>query len=154
MSEPVDTPDEYVVDGLETHVDEIDGLVNPEEAGQSPPGTRAGTQEQRAERWERLTSLFTDLRDEIVEYDHVLKMKAGYVQGSAATDLDHKVGFVIVTGVGGFTGGLPDEITEKTRNEELRLLDTEVGDRYSEHGEAVSFLFSLPAMEPEEPDFP
>jgi len=153
MSETVDTPDEYVADDLETALlvqDGIDALVNPGEAGQANPGHRPGTKEQRAERWDRLTDLFTELRDEIKEYDHVLKMKLGYTKGPSGRSLDHSIGFVVVTGVGGFSGGLPEEVTEKTLDEELRLVDMEVGDRYPDYGEIVAFQFALPPIETDE----
>jgi len=153
MSETVDTPDEYVADDLETSLlvqDGIDGVVNPEEAGRASPGTRSGTKEQRAERWSRLTDLFTELRDDIKEYDYVLKMKLGYTSGPPGRSLDHSIGFVVVTGVGGFSGGLPEEVTEKTLDEELRLVDMEVGDRYPDYGEIVAFQFALPSMDTDE----
>lgn len=156
MQETVDIPDEYVAERAEGYKEDagIDVRIARTDVGEEESGTQPGTKEQRAERWERLTTLYTELRGDIKDSDQVLQTKCGHLTDAPADGMEFPYGFSIVTHIEASSldagaGVLPEEVTEKTRHSELRLVDTRVGSR-PPLGTVLRFTFALPPMEPEE----
>ncbi|WP_440009057.1 hypothetical protein [Halomicrococcus sp. SG-WS-1] len=128
MSETADKPEPYIADSAPEDTANalhsvIDPLLNPEDAGDHPPGIRAGSQEHRKERWVWLTETFATLQSEYRSNDRVLGLEIGYFYGVG----DHPIGLAVATSTQGILNRtFPDTLLQLTTNEDLRLVDETV----------------------------